>query len=129
MLEDVEKNTVTVTPNTTVNARQPRNNAIIPITNSELLGADGKEVVPTYRLTFYDGESATVETAFDRNGAQRPDKHFAGYTALSPDGLRYVYGLPAYNNSQQEMQFSTQSVAGSNKVLAVQNGSADELYL
>ncbi|MBS1636574.1 MAG: hypothetical protein JST26_11715 [Bacteroidetes bacterium] len=32
--------------------------------------------------------------------------HIAEVTALRPDGMRYVYGLPAYNDTQEEVTFN-----------------------
>ncbi|HTJ48129.1 MAG TPA: hypothetical protein VL443_01650 [Cyclobacteriaceae bacterium] len=80
--------------------RKSRNNVITPITNAELLKG-GTEVLSLFNVTY---DSAGVEKKFKR---PYPLHHTAGYTALTPEGLRYNYGIPAYNLHQEEVTFST----------------------
>lgn len=40
------------------------------------------------------------------------DHHIGEITVLRPDGARYIYGLPAYNNQQSEVTFNASGLGG-----------------
>jgi hypothetical protein len=81
--------------------RKSRNQVIQALTNEELLnGTD--EVLPHFRIDYLD--TAGAEKAYLRR--QDLPSHIAAFTALTPDGLRYNYGLPAYNTRHEEVTFS-----------------------
>lgn len=42
----------------------------------------------------------------------KPNNHISEISMLQPDGMRYVYGLPAYNNKQVENVFAVTADAG-----------------
>lgn len=83
--------------------RKPRNQVIQPITNEQLLGAAG-ELMPQFKVKYFDQDD--IEQVFNRTDFQ--PHHIAAFTALTAEGLRYNYGIPAYNLKQEEVSFSTQ---------------------
>jgi hypothetical protein len=97
--------TLNLPDNKTLNQeRKIRSNVVTPITNDELMGTDGIELLNHYKIK-YKQSSGGSEIAYSRAG--HDGHHFAGYTAVTPEGLRYVYALPAYNLKQEEVTFST----------------------
>ncbi len=42
------------------------------------------------------------------NRSSRPGHHYGGFEGLSPEGTRYIYGLPAYNEKTIETAFSAE---------------------
>jgi hypothetical protein len=104
--------------------RKPRPNAVQSITNAELLDAGHHEVLTEYMVNYVNEGGS--EISFDRSGL--PNHHFAGYTALNPDGLRYVYGIPAYNNKREEVTFSAVQEAGQGRVKVVNTGEGDPKF-
>jgi hypothetical protein len=84
--------------------RRGRNQSIVPITNAELLNTSGSEELSFFKVS-YQNESKQ-EIPYQRPNDAKRKHHFAGYTALTADGLRYVYGIPAYNKYQEEVAFS-----------------------
>ncbi len=75
-----------------------------PITNDQLLLNDTLEMISLFKVRY-----------LDENGVQRkykrdawPGHHNAGFTAISGEGLRYVYAIPAYNTFQEEVTFTTE---------------------
>ncbi|MDQ3536652.1 MAG: hypothetical protein M3421_13610, partial [Bacteroidota bacterium] len=87
--------------------RKSRNQAIIPITNEQLL-SNGQDVENLFKIRYINAQGN--ESSFSRGSL--PKHHIAGYTALTPDGLRYNYALPAYNISQEEVVFSAKKLNG-----------------
>jgi len=112
--------------------RKPRSTSIQTITNEELLSAEryerpsellGVPVPPIppvehtaeYKLKYYEASSlnnasfnpltSTLEDYLRDEDAIHPD-HIAGIASLQPNGMRYVYGLPVKNKTQEEMIFS-----------------------
>src|SRR5690606_237933 len=87
--------------------RKARNQSIIAFTNDEILKGDSDtSLVRTFHIQYLDSSDSLIN--FNRNNTEYyPGHHWAGYTALSPEGLRYNYALPAYNRKQVEVAFST----------------------
>ena len=81
--------------------RKSRNQSIQPYTNQQLLNGT-QEVLPQFRIDYL--EASGIKKPFTRSVL--PSHHTAGYTALTAEGLRYNYGIPAYNFSQEEFTFS-----------------------
>ncbi|MBL7845568.1 MAG: hypothetical protein KF846_13740 [Cyclobacteriaceae bacterium] len=109
--------------NTTLNQdRKSRNHVITPITVGELVNASGEEVIPYFKTHYFDsiGQTDTLNRKQLTPTQITPDHHITGYTALTADGLRYVYGLPAYNLHHEEVLFSTVKPQGA--VLKVPTG-------
>ena len=88
------------------------NTAIQQLTNGQLTGDNTPGIL---NVAYYDRINVTPET---RNEVQEPlsrghyatkyaPHHIGAFIANNPDGLRYVYGLPAYNLKKEDVQFST----------------------
>ena len=88
--------------------RTPRSQVITPVTNEELLSGT-QEVLSAYKIGYLDADNQSRTLSRD----QYPDHHLAGLTALTPEGLRYHYALPAYNHYQEDVQFSANGQAAS----------------
>jgi len=86
--------------------RTPRNNVIQPITNAQLLKTNGEEAVDLFKINYYKSSGDLIK--YSRN---QPGHHVAGFTALTPEGSRYVYGLPAYNLHHEEISFSVRETS------------------
>ena len=100
--------------------RKSRNQVIQTLTNEQLLKS-GVEVLPQFRLKYMNGTTSTSEVDYVRSGLAH---HIAAFTALTPEGLRYNYGLPAYNNRQDEVTFSALNASGAVNSVPV-NGTGD----
>ena len=99
--------------------RTPRSQVITPITNEELL-AGSQEVLSAFRVSYLNESGNT--TTLSRTAY--PGHHVAGITALTPEGLRYHYALPAYNHTQEDVQFS--AVAPSTPGTRVNTGGSGD---
>ncbi|HCR53686.1 MAG TPA: hypothetical protein DIW27_04660, partial [Cytophagales bacterium] len=110
-------------------SRYPRNQLVTPIKNGELLSASGTELISLFKVKYIDS-TGTLKPFNRSNALDFPRHHFAGYTALTGDGLRYVYGLPAYNLLHEEVQFSVphQSNPNTTRVVTGTGGAGDPSY-
>jgi hypothetical protein len=99
--------------------RIQRNNSIQPITNAELLeNGSSTELLKEYDINYYDNPNPQLDNKyhltgtgsslikFNRTNAKYKGSHNAGFTCVNSDGMRYVYALPAYNNSEEEIAFT-----------------------
>lgn len=80
--------------------RESRNTVVQPLTNKQVHGITGG--LGEYKINYT--ENGTIK---ELNRSLVKEHHTAGFTVTNPDGLRYVYALPAYNKKQIETQFST----------------------
>ena len=125
---DADKNAMQV--------RQPQTTGIVPVTNNQLIDENGYTRLTPYAIRFRDlangggiDETHTHgsvlesdemlppvdETATEYYYRRTADDRIGGFTALNPNGVRYVYGLPAYNIQHVENQFSVKYQGASNK--------------
>lgn len=115
-----------------------RNNSIQPITNELLLNAAQSEMVGEYKASYYnsptllsnDHFSASLQ-AYSRSA--NPVAHNAGFSCVNASGQRYVYALPAYNKSEEEIAFSILASnysldENTNVLSSVQNLDAGGVY-
>lgn len=86
--------------------RKPRSQSVEPITKEQLM-AGNNELISYYKVEHQDVQGNLKK--YNRNHIK--NHHIAGFTALNPDGLRYVYGIPAYNTNQEEVVFSAKGAA------------------
>ncbi|MBT0813060.1 hypothetical protein KIH41_17360 [Litoribacter ruber] len=93
--------------NTRENERKERNELLVPHTNEEIL-IDGKPVLDEYKIFIQNQNGETVEY----NRSNLPGHHITGFVAVSGDGLRYNFTLPAYNHTKEEITYSTNSNNG-----------------
>lgn len=56
---------------------------------------------------FYQGEFSS--TSIPRIGGKRKAHHISEITQINPDGEKFVFGIPAYNNSKKEVNYATDS--------------------
>lgn len=90
--------------------RNRRDNSIQPITN-ELLLNSSTELLGEYKIKYHNSINLTnyhytpAVTYNDRTPANRKP-HTAGFSCINPEGMRYVYALPAYNKKEIEQAFS-----------------------
>lgn len=104
--------------------RQSRNQSIQTITNEQLL-KNGEELVSLFKIKYIDHAGATQ--TFSRTDL--PVHHIAGFTALTPGGLRYNYGIPAYNLLQEEVTFSSRPPSSDSTRVDVGNsGNGDPSF-
>jgi hypothetical protein len=94
--------------------RQPRSNVIQTITIGELL-RDTTVMMPLFKVKY---DSAGTMKKLRHELVKKPH-HVAGYTALTPEGLRYTYGIPVYNTYQEEVVFSARKASLSAKTSRV----------
>ncbi len=116
--------------------RKARSNSIQPITNQELLNAQGNPLLPEYDISIYDfsDNGETVITTYDpatmaplsRNTDQ--GNHIAGYTVLNAGGSKWNYALPVMNHTQYQASFSVESPNGFQSVVEIdKDGNGDEM--
>ncbi|SFH37158.1 carbohydrate binding domain-containing protein [Pedobacter insulae] len=88
-----------------VEERQPRAQLISILTAKE--AADGLGMMPTLR-SYVPGVFSQNPGAYSEINRPVSDKghHMGEITQTNPDGSRYVYAIPAYNNEQQEVTFN-----------------------
>lgn len=101
--------------------RKVRNQTIQPYTNAQLLNGT-VEVLPHLQIN-YINELGT-ESKFIRNTSSEQSHHTAAFTATTAEGLRYNYGIPAYNFNQEEVTFSCKEATSTDKVSI--EGPADD---
>ncbi len=94
------------------NKRKRRGTLIQQVTNGLLLDGNN-ELMSEYKVGYYSSSVdvsdaldvlAATETSYLRG--TKKSHHFAGFSVHQPNGQRYVYGIPAYNNKQIESSFS-----------------------
>ena len=92
--------------NTHNKERRARNLSVVPITNRDL---NNSSVLPEYTISYHEGHQNrengihNTPVLLDR---KRPDHHIAGMTTTTTEGMRYVFGLPAYVNEQSDYLFT-----------------------
>jgi hypothetical protein len=95
--------------------RENRNVVIQPILNEQLGKWGG--VLGEYNVRFFN-QTANAQQTFDRQAPHVRPNHIGGYTVQHPDGLRYIYALPAYNRTQVETVFSRPYMGNSGNGIA-----------
>ena len=108
----------TITSNDKVerDTRKPRANHIQPLTNAEITydnGGISEEALGEFRVKYYSDTEINNYTQAPTNSVTRnycstcSDKdQLAVMSSLQPNGMRYVYGLPVKNHTQEEIVFS-----------------------
>ncbi|TRX58729.1 hypothetical protein FNH22_12695 [Fulvivirga sp. M361] len=105
--------------------RKSRSQVIQPITNEQLLNSSGNELISLFKVNYMDQNGST--RSFNRTSL--PEHHIAGLTALTQEGMRYNYAIPAYNLHQEEVSFSVRKQSGQvSRVNAGNGGSGDPDY-
>ena len=99
--------------------REVRSNAIQKLTNAE-----AQKYGMSKGIGYYESNGTTYTNKFPQ-GNHVEDHHISEIVHLQSDGTRYIYGLPAYNLSQEEATFSVNegnSTQQNTKLIPVPNG-------
>lgn len=91
--------------------RMPRNINVQHFTNEQLSTNDNilRQFDIRYTTSISDGYNLNnLTTVIDR--ANLPHKQIGGFEAVNSSGIRYIYGLPAYNLENKECTYSAQRV-------------------
>jgi len=117
----------TATASNYVKSRHPRGTAIMGYTNQQIMRPDDQgfnEIMGEFDIKVQQGvnnfkaapkDYSTLSNTRGKMNLSAAEKdyrnetHLAGITVLKPDGQRYVYGLPAYNNEEVQEVFSVQA--------------------
>lgn len=96
--------------------RKPRANPVMPLTNDQLNGLKEFDISYYSSAALVSPSAATYKSISqvslnrgNRNGyagVQPIGHHIGGIAAINADGMKYVYGIPAYNNKHVESTFS-----------------------
>jgi len=90
--------------NNSARPRLARNQVIQTYSVDELSG----EKFPLFKNEYYEGTASSL-AVLDR---VLSGHHIGAYTALTPDGVRYNYGIPARNLMQKEATFAARGTGG-----------------
>lgn len=63
---------------------------------------------PTLEMDIY-GKHRLSKSEITRNSGNRKDHHLSEFDVIQPDGTRYSFGIPVYNNVEDEYNFNTNS--------------------
>lgn len=85
--------------------RAKRATSIEPLTT-----AQSNEYGFSKKVTYTDASGTGNPTLNVTKDFTKPSHHISEISMLQGDGLRYVYGLPAYNNSQAENLFAVDQI-------------------
>jgi len=119
------------------NVQAPTNNNLLDVNNVPVLGEfDVYYYGSNQTIDDYDDAPGTAVTrhqkTFTVNSApaiQPTGNHSAGFSILGEDGLRHVYGLPAYNIKEAERVFSVSpsesGICGPTVAIQDDDGGAD----
>lgn len=121
--------------------RTPRAVTIVPYTNEQIMTKSpakivGTEILPEYDIKVYPTTGTELirkntlpalvsyNTLANARGKGNDNKmakgnHMAGKTVVQPDGKRYVYALPVYNNVQIDETFSVPALDNPTSTVSV----------
>ncbi len=115
---DQNDNGSVININNTRTTRKRRAMGIEAYTNKIILNTDNNStVIPEFDISYYNstsgsGYNKSSLVSYNSVRSSRPRGHVAGYSAMNTAGVRYVYGLAAYNNKDRNVTFSvSESVA------------------
>ncbi len=107
--------------------RIPRNISIQHFTNEQLNVEDN--ILKQFDIKY----TTNVNESYNLNELNKlvnrdalPPRQTGGFEAVNTSGLRYIYGMPAYNLSSTECTYSAAKISGNEyKVDCIDNGSGD----
>lgn len=88
--------------------RERRNQVIFYLTAAEASKAGLEKNILSYPLNDFTNPPDPLQ----RITSDRKAHHISQVEAVQPDGMRYVYGIPAYNLTQREVTFSVSPSLG-----------------
>lgn len=86
--------------------RDPRTINIQYLTANEASKFGVDKEICQYAVNQFDCESPNYRQSIQRTDDYRQPHHISEMTATNIDGMRYVFGLPAYNITQEEVSFT-----------------------
>ena len=107
--------------------REIRQTSIVPFKNKDItnisgtftgnkytdIGTDisGSGGLAEFTFSYFSDPISTTNNAYKTGGAQFSRgtlnaDHIGGFVTTNPNGMKYIYGLPAYNSKKVECQFS-----------------------
>jgi len=91
--------------------RDPRGNLMYYLTAEDAVkqGAASSGAIYSYTGNGFAEGAATEKQAIPRISSNRKAHHISEVVQVQTDGSRYIYGIPAMNNSQKEVTFATGS--------------------
>lgn len=87
-------------------AREPLTVDIQYLTAAETTTSGLDKQIYQYTVNQFDCKAANYKTQVQRVGDFRQRDHISQITATNVDGMRYVFGLPTYNISQEEVSYT-----------------------
>jgi hypothetical protein len=90
--------------------RERRNQVLSWLTAGEARHAGLEKKIRSHPLNQFVNAPAVEEIR--RDSAERRGHHISQIEAVQPGGMRYVYGIPAYNLIQKEASFSVNTAMG-----------------
>jgi hypothetical protein len=114
-------------------SREKRNQNISYLTASDAEQFGLQKNIENYVLNDFTASPPLLPR---KDNIIRKAKHISEITALREDGMRYIYGIPAYNNKQEDYQFSVVQAGDCSKGLvtytaaerSMNNTSGDVVY-
>jgi len=95
--------------------RRLRSQLITPVYNKDILRQAGTSSLYEMDVRFYndqafgseyedfdDMDPSKVSSVYDRRDDAGNESHIGGFIVTNADGSRYIYGLPAYNNTTED---------------------------
>ncbi|MDR3715178.1 MAG: hypothetical protein P4L51_20380 [Puia sp.] len=92
----------------TVNQRDKRSQVVTMLTAADASQVGLDKVLESYHPEL-DGNNNLVCDSIQRVSSYRQAHHISEITVLETSGMRYVYGLPVYNTTQQDFTFSVRN--------------------
>jgi len=86
-------------------SREKRNESISYLNSEEASVVGLEKMIRNYRMSV-DMDPMLEYDTIVRTDDYRKAHHISEISALRPDGLRYVYGIPAYNITQEDASFN-----------------------
>lgn len=106
-LKNADNTTITNSDVVRRNKRERRNEVVSYLTAGEAAVGGLEKAIKSYALNeFVDLQLNVDIKPISRLQAHRKSHHISQMTSLRSDGLRYVYGIPAYNLQQKEVTFN-----------------------
>jgi hypothetical protein len=104
----------TIADNLLRSNRQPVTQSVLMLTQQEAASYGNMRTIENYNVNDFDRNLNTQNMNYDlpNEGANRIDRstypghHIGEIISTRPDGARYIYSIPAYNNAQKEVTFS-----------------------
>lgn len=118
--------------------RKRRAVGVEALTNDKILDVNyGSTVIPEFDIDVYTS-TASITSAYNKANIQsyhnirsgRVKTHVGGYMATNPQGMRYVYALPAYNNNERDVTFTVAEHSGivNNNLVSIDTDGDDIDY-